>query len=202
MRKSFFSATLTALALSTVGVAAADPVYCSEVSTDKNYMSIDESEVSACLLSGYGKGSAGNLSGNPKNDPFLLDPIGADYSLAGKSDDEDNFFNILFSQDGSWSFDESFWDSNSEGAIGFKFGTGNKPDEWFVFSLISGVSSGSWDFFSQFDQRGGLSHVNLYGNSVSVPEPGTLVLLGAGLLLVGLRRPRKKAHLPKIISGV
>jgi hypothetical protein len=39
--------------------------------------------------------------------------------------------------------------------------------------------------------NGAISHISIWGDHASVPEPGTLSLLGAGLLLVGLRNRRK-----------
>ncbi|HET8850154.1 MAG TPA: PEP-CTERM sorting domain-containing protein [Marinobacter sp.] len=160
-----------------------------------NYMQMSTSEASACLDSGVG-----NLTGANDNDLFINnDGTGDGYLSAGKTPDEDdpNPFNITYTKDGStgtWSFDSSFWDSYASAALGFKFGTGNQADEWFVFSLVDGVSSGSWAFFqgedSDKEKRGGLSHVNLYyKDTVSVTEPGTLGLMGLGLLgLLTLRR--------------
>ena len=59
-------ALILALAAGCVCSANADPIYCSAVSVDKNYMAIDDTEVKGCLLS-----RVGNLTGNPKNDLFL-----------------------------------------------------------------------------------------------------------------------------------
>ncbi len=177
------------LALALAGSAAlAAPILCE--SEDRNHMLIDDSLVSACLGAG-----ADNpyLTGNPDNDQFLTSAAGTGYVTVSKSDG-DNPFNIQYTQDGTtgtFSLDASFWDAASVGAIGFQFGTGNQPDMWFVFELVDGVTSGSWDFVNVFNRGGGLSHVNLY--RVPVSEPGAIGLLGLGLLALALMRRRRMA---------
>ncbi|MDC0663994.1 PEP-CTERM sorting domain-containing protein [Marinobacter sp. SS21] len=170
------------------GSALAAPVLCNDDGdATRNRMSIDDSQVSACLASGVG-----NLTGNPANDLFLNSAEGAGYTTASKSDDS-NPYNLMFTQNngsGTWSFDSSFWDDNDAGAIAFKFGTGNNPDEWFVYSLQDGVSSGDWSFLNVFARGGGLSHVTLYATSAVVSEPATLALLGLGLMGFAFTRRR------------
>ena len=93
---------------------------------------------------------------------------------------------------GTWEFDALAWESFTDLAIGFKFGTGNNPNEWFVFSVAEDFFEGTWLFVNCCAQGGGLSHVNLYGiEGQDVPEPGTLALFGAGLILIALRRRRR-----------
>lgn len=171
--------------------ASADVILCED--TSRNHMGIGDSQVSACLAAGVGNLS-GNVNGsNP--DPFLAG-VGFDYFAVTKSD-ESTLFGLSFTQDdkiGTWGFDASFWDVYSDAAIGFKFGTGNKPDEWFVFGLIDGVTSGDWEFFNVFKRGGGLSHINLYasGESVNVPEPGALGMFGLGLVFLSLAAARRR----------
>lgn len=182
-----FAASAVALyALSTSAYAV--PVYCAAESTERNYMAVDSSEVVACLAAGIG-----NIGQAAQNDPFLTSTAGSGWFNV--SDD----FNLQFTQSsnsGGWSFDASAWSQYADLAIGFKFGTGNNPDEWFIYSLADLVSSGDWTFFNNFDRGGGLSHLELYAQGErSVPEPGTLGLLGLGLfgMAAGMRRRRRNA---------
>lgn len=168
--------------------ASAAPLLCEDVTV--NHMYVDTSQVSACLGAGYGNGTAGNINGNPGNDGFLTG-VGAGLGFTGIDGGS-------FTQSGSsgtFSLDASLWDTWSEIAIGFKFGTGNKPDEWFVYLLNPLVASGDWQFVNMFTTGGGLSHVQLYGGerNTNVPEPGTLALLGVGLLGAAVSRRRKQA---------
>jgi len=171
------------LGLMITGTASAAPVLCQTVTN--NHMSIDNSVVSACLDAGVG-----NLTGNPMNDLFI-NGVGAGYESIGPG---------LWSQssqtqtlaEGTFTFDDSLWDIYSDIAVGFKFGTGNNPDEWFVYSLQSLLASGvyDWDLIKAFRQGGGLSHVNFYGilDDRQVPEPSTLALLGLAMLVASCFR--------------
>lgn len=176
------SATLIALAAGVfAGSANAVPVLCEDSTV--NHMYVDDSQVSECLGAGVG-----NVNGNPDTDDFLTGE-GAGLGLVGIG-------SAAYTQSGTtgtFSFASSLWDTWSEIAIGFKFGTGNNPDEWFVYALNPTIASGSWQFVNVFDRGGGLSHVQLYGipGGTTVPEPGTLALLGIGMLAAGVARRRK-----------
>jgi hypothetical protein len=174
------SATMIALAAGLLaGSANAVPVLCED--TTVNHMYVDSAQVSSCLGAGVG-----NINGNPGTDDFLTSD-GAGLGLVGIGAGS-------FTQSGStgtFSFDASLWDTFTDLAIGFKFGTGNNPDEWFVYALNPTISSGSWQFVNVFGPGGGLSHIQLYGTPGSVPEPSTLALLGIGMLVAGAARRRK-----------
>lgn len=72
---------------------------------------------------------------------------------------------------------------------------GNATPAWYFFNLTAlgwnGTDilclSGFWA-----GTNGSISHVTLYGTSTTVPEPGTLTLLGLGLLDGGLAWRRRK----------
>jgi hypothetical protein len=161
------------------GVASAADILCKN--SQLNHMLVDSSYVSACLDAG-----TGNLTGNPLNDLFITG-VGTGYSSIGAGS---------FTQagaTGTFGLNPTLWGLYDSIAIGFKFGTGNNPDEWFVYALNDGVSSGNWTFVNVFERGGGLSHVNLYGipGGNKVPEPGSLVLLGLALAMLGVMRWRK-----------
>lgn len=186
LKSKCLSACILALSAFTyVQSAGAAPLLCEEVT--KNHMFVDDSLVSSCLGA-----SIGNINGNPNNDAFL-NGEGADLGLI---DLGEGSFTKNGNTTGTFSFAASLWDSWSEIAIGFKFGTGNQADEWFVYMLNPLISSGSW-LFVELDKKGGqgLSHIRLYGRDpvTTVPEPGTLALLGVGLLGFAVARRRKQA---------
>lgn len=187
--------SLVALGLS-LGTAHAAPIMteCQPAearSTGDYFMTLTTDSPATCLDSGVGEPS---LTGNPLNDTFLIGDYSEGYEFIAKNDSSDVTGNagIFFSggSSGSWSFDESLWDSYLTLAIGFKFGGGDKAesDTWFVYELTKSDYQGAFDY----SENKGLSHVNLYGKtSVSVPEPGTIALLGLGLIGIALGRKRK-----------
>jgi hypothetical protein len=161
-------------------VAGAAPVLCQDIT--KNHMKVDSAYVSACLDAGVG-----NINGNVLTDDFLLG--GGTGTLAGAA------LYTQYGDVGTFTLDAAIWNAWSNVSLGFKFGTGNQPDEWFVYSLKQGVTTGSWEFVNMFDRGGGLSHTVLYSSNrtTRIPEPTSLAIFGLGLLgVTGLARRKRK----------
>jgi hypothetical protein len=168
--------------------ASAVPVLCEDVT--RNHMYVDSAYVSSCVDAG-----SGNVNGNTNTDDFLLANPSLDYTGIGEAAWNQTLKTKALTL-GTFSLDPDLWDDWSSIALGFKFGTGNQPDEWFVYLLQPEVSSGSWSFVNFFKKGGGLSHIQLYGveENHTVPEPGTLGLFGVALIGAALARRRKQQN--------
>jgi hypothetical protein len=165
-----------------VSNANALPIVCDDVA--RNYMQIDDSLVNSCLGSG-----TGNISGNSANDAWLITASGTGYTLVSKDDGGTYPFIISTTgfSSGTWTIDASYWNSYNAAALGFKFGTGNTADEWFIFDLRVGETTGGWDFFATLAPgAGGLSHINLYATTPTTDLAEPLIVTLFGLTLLGL----------------
>ena len=176
------SAFLVAFAGPLTQVSAAE-VLCKAV--DRNHMYVGDAYVSSCVDAGVGNIGQGNQNNDDflKNLPLVDGKRGGYTTLAGGL--------VTYTKTdplGEFEFAPSLWDDVDQLFIGFKFGTGNTPDEWMVYELKSGVYEGTWRFVDVLapgkDLNGRLSHIALYSKGDGgtppneVPEPGTLLLAG------------------------
>jgi len=94
--------------------------------------------------------------------------------------------------DGQWFIADSFWSTYSRAVITMHVGQGGGNPDAFAWLITPGETSGSFSYERISGTGGGLSNLFLFGSGdpLRVPEPGTLALLGLGLLGLGTTRRR------------
>lgn len=170
------------------GAAQANTVTSDACAPGGRDFSVTATTVTACLAAGVG-----NINGN--NDLFQQAYPG--WVFLDGSDNNGGAHNgwltgapsLTAGLSGTFNINPLAYATYDRIAIGFKSGEGQLDPDWAVFELADNTLSGSW----AISERQELSHALLYGigTPTSVPEPGTLPLIGlavAGIAVVKRRR--------------
>lgn len=198
--KRLAAVALVALMGATAANASAVSVVCPDLSTDTREFTITTDPVSACQYSGDILKGSGVLTGTAGTDPLLTPAsstyLGAGYALAAKSDrplDTQITLTGATTKAGTFSF------ALTTAPAGFVWThlvlamqAGMQADytpDWASFLLPDGVTSGTWAISSL---KGGLSHMNVYGQLAAVPLPASGLLLLGGIAAFAAMRRRNK----------
>ncbi|HEX7971328.1 MAG TPA: PEP-CTERM sorting domain-containing protein [Thiobacillus sp.] len=195
----FFAATLTVVG---VPVAQATSITCGDLTLGLRTTTVDPAL--GCLYAGLGPNP-----GDPQLVALVDSLIAPSTSTLLERDATDSNGGVLNitgvgGSSGTWAFDPSVW-NNDRVFLYFHFGdaqdnpgpTSTTDPDIFIVELKSPDTSGTWSFGG--GRLTGLSNVGLLGSGSdgggggggSIPEPGSLLLMGAGLMGFSWVRRRK-----------
>tara|TARA_R110000868_G_scaffold159_3_gene1692 strand:+ start:80564 stop:81139 length:576 start_codon:yes stop_codon:yes gene_type:complete len=143
------------------------------------------------------KTGEGNTNGNGSTINTLFGPT---WTQQGSNDGSNGTSGFLTTDadswgqhvTGTWAIDASFWSLFGEAIISIHVGNGGGSPDHFAWTIETGATSGTFSYDKLTGGGGGLSNMKLWsrGAPTTVPEPGSIALLGLGL--VGLVASRRK----------
>ena len=171
---------------------------CASVAVEDLRFSLSSS--TACMTDGNSNPTASAVN--------ALDPMASDWTQLERDTSSASATNGFLTTNASfnglpsgkaWSLSSSFWDTYGAAVIALRADPDDGDKEWVGFLLQANATSGTFSITGP--SRSDLSAMVLFGRgtpsgarvAASVPEPGTLVLLGFGLLGLGAGRRRAAA---------
>lgn len=189
---SFGLKAVAALSLSLAGLSQAASVTCPNAPVDRFVT------VTGAKTGGLCAFKDGNFTGDNFS-PWGLTLIEKDVHPASGIG-TGGVGNLLYSANGaatagSWTAAASQWGAYGNLYVAFHFGNGGGTPDSFIVQLDQSSTSGSWTLGAKTGGLNGLSNIYLLGSgtptTTTIPEPGSLALVGLSLLGLALSRRRK-----------
>ena len=184
------------------GFALADPVTCGSIGIREG--TLDPADLCRIGNNNPDADDIGDYYTREQawEDAGHIDEDAEDPDGDGGVDYADGFLSIVFTSgwlnsqhvELTWTIADGFWDMFTEAVISIHVGHGRYDPDHFAWLITPGATSGTL-VYNHWPRGGGggFSNIVLWGNGpISVPEPGTLALLGAGLICIGLGRRRSR----------